>query len=80
MAAAVQDRDGAKTPRLSAYLFTPVRFVYAAAGFAGQLVDWCQRILRTTLHIVRKAPGQKGVAVIPRRWVVDGWWRGPWRG
>ena len=71
MAASVQDRDGATTTLLSAYLFTPVRFVYADAGFAGQLVDWCQRILRTTLHIVRKAPGQKGSAVIPRRWVVE---------
>jgi hypothetical protein len=40
----------------------PVRFVYADAGFAGQLVDWCQRILRTTLHIARKAPGQKRFA------------------
>ncbi|WBB54679.1 IS5 family transposase [Verrucosispora sp. WMMD573] len=71
MAASVQDRDGAKTTLLSAYLFTPVRFVYADAGFAGTLVDWCQRILRTTLEIVRKAPGQKGFAVIARRWVVE---------
>jgi transposase len=50
---------------------TPVRFVYADAGFAGVLVDWCQRLLRTVLEIVRKAPGQKGFAVIPRRWVVE---------
>ncbi|MFD6754875.1 IS5 family transposase [Micromonospora gifhornensis] len=71
MAASVQDRDGAKTTLLSAYLLTPVRFVYADAGFAGTLVDWCQRILRTTLEIVRKAPGQKGFAVIARRWVVE---------
>jgi transposase len=71
MAASVQDRDGAKTTLLSLYLFTPVRFVYADAGFAGMLVDWCQRILRTALEIVRKAPDQKGFAVIPRRWVVE---------
>jgi transposase len=71
MAASVQDRDGAKTTLLSVYLFTPVRFVYADAGFAGLLVEWCQRILRTTLHVVRKAPGQKGFAVIARRWVVE---------
>ena len=71
MAASVQDRDGAKTTLLSVYLFTPVRFVYADAGFAGMLVDWCQRILRTVLEIVRKAPGQKGFAVIARRWVVE---------
>jgi transposase len=71
MAASVQDRDGAKTTLLSAYLFTPVRFVYADAGFAGLLVDWCQRILATALHVVRKAPGQQGFAVIARRWVVE---------
>jgi transposase len=71
MAASVQDRDGAKTTLLSLYLLTPVRFVYADAGFAGTLVDWTRRILRTTLHLVRKAPGQVGFAVIPRRWVVE---------
>jgi len=71
MAASVQDRDGAKTTLLGLYLFTPVRFVYADAGFAGVLVDWCQRILRTILEVVRKAPDQKGFAVIPRRWVVE---------
>lgn len=28
-------------------------------------------MLRTTLRIVRKTPGQTGFAVIPRRWVVE---------
>lgn len=71
MAASVQDRDGAKTTLLSMYLVTPVRYVFADAGFAGMLVDWAQRVLRTVLHIVRKAPGQIGFAVIERRWVVE---------
>ncbi|MBO3751046.1 transposase [Streptosporangiaceae bacterium NEAU-GS5] len=52
-------------------MLTPARFVYADAGFAGALVEWAQRILRTTLHIVRKAQGQVGFAVIARRWVVE---------
>ncbi|GLW25052.1 hypothetical protein Mame01_50940 [Microbispora amethystogenes] len=34
MAASVQDRDGAKTTLLSMYLVTPVRYVFADAGFA----------------------------------------------
>jgi hypothetical protein len=38
----------------------PVRFADADAGFAGQLVDWASAILRTTLHLVRKEPGQRG--------------------
>jgi hypothetical protein len=70
-AASVQDRDGAKTTLLSLYLTTPVRFVLADAGFAGRLVDWATRILTTTLHIVRKPPGQKGFVLIPRRWPVE---------
>jgi transposase len=71
MAASVQDRDGAKTTLLSMYLTVPVRFVFADAGFAGRLVDWAAAILRTTLHIVRKPDGQRGFAVIPRRWAVE---------
>jgi hypothetical protein len=60
MAAPVQDRDGAKTTLLSVYLLsvyllTPARFVFADARFAGTLVKWAQRVLRTTMHIVRKA-------------------------
>jgi transposase len=49
----------------------PVRFVFADGGFAGQLVDWAARILRTSIEIVRKPKGQKGFAVIPRRWAVE---------
>jgi hypothetical protein len=66
MAASVQDRNGAKTTLLSAYLVTPIRFVFADAGFAGRLVDWTAAILRTVLHIVRKPEGQEGFVVIPR--------------
>ncbi|MEN3535185.1 hypothetical protein AAH991_08765 [Microbispora sp. ZYX-F-249] len=40
---------------LSMYPGTPVRYVFAGAGFAGTLVDWTQRVLRTVLHIVRNA-------------------------
>jgi hypothetical protein len=60
MAASVQERDGAKTTLLGLYLLTPVRLVYADAGFAGMLVDWCQRILRTVLEMVRKVADLKG--------------------
>ena len=60
IAASVQDRDGARTTRLSAYLTSPVRFVLADAGFAGRLVDRARAILATTLHIMRKPKGQQG--------------------
>ena len=38
LAASWQDRDGAKTAPLSAYLPTPIRHVSAGQGFAGKLV------------------------------------------
>ena len=70
-AASRQDRDGAKTVLLATYLTTPVRFLFADAGFAGRLVEWAQTFLRTTVEVVRKPAGQRGFAVIPRRWVVE---------
>lgn len=66
-----QDRDGAKTTLLGLYLATTVRFVFADAGFAGRLLDWAQTFLRTRIEVVRKAAGQRGFVVIPRRWAVE---------
>ncbi|QGN45623.1 transposase [Micromonospora sp. WMMC415] len=71
LAASWQDRDGAKTALLSAYMTTPIRHVFADQGFTGRLVDWTRDTLRTTLEIVRKPADQRGFAVQPRRWVVE---------
>src|SRR5215211_4777224 len=71
MAASWQDRDGAKTTLLSAYLATPIRHVFADSGFAGRLVDWAAARLQTTVEIVRKPAEQRGFAVHPKRWVVE---------
>jgi transposase len=70
-AASRQDRDGGKTILLDTYLTTRVRFVFADAGFAGRLLDWAKTVLRMTVEVVRKPAGQRGFAVIPRRWVVE---------
>jgi transposase len=67
----MQDRDGAKPVLLQAYLVSPIRCVFADAAFAGRLLDWAAHILRTTIHVVRKPAGQRGFAVIPRRWAVE---------
>ena len=69
--AGLQDRDGAKSVLLDTRLRTRVRFLFADGGFAGRLLDWAATILATTLHIVRKPAGQRGFAVIPRRWAVE---------
>jgi transposase len=66
-----QDRDGAKTLLLATYLSTAVRFVFADGAFAGRLLGWAQTLLRTTIEVVRKPAGQRGFAVIPRRWAVE---------
>ncbi|RSN16229.1 IS5 family transposase [Nonomuraea sp. WAC 01424] len=71
MAASRQDRDGAMTALLSAYLTTPIRHIVADQGFAGRLVDRVRDTLRTTLEIVRKPADQRGFSVIARRWVVE---------
>jgi transposase len=71
LAASVQDRDGATPALLDTHLRTRVRFVFADGGFAGRLLDWASHVLRTTIEVVRKPAGQRGFAVIPRRWAVE---------
>jgi transposase len=76
--ASVQDRDGAKQlllelrhRQLMGRTARRVRHLFADSGFAGKLVDWAHALLKTTIEVVRKPQGQKGFAVIPRRWVVE---------
>ena len=78
--ASVQDRAGAKKLLLElrhrqhlslTNLRRRVRHLFADGGFAGSLVDWARTTVTTTIDVVRKPPGQKGFAVIPRRWVVE---------
>lgn len=76
--ASVQDRDGAKKlllelrhRQLMSHAARRVRHLFADSGFAGALVDWARTLLKTTIEVVRKPKGQKGFAVIPRRWAVE---------
>ena len=71
LTAAVQDRDGGKSALLDTRLRARVRFIFADGAFAGRLLDGAQTLLSTTLHIVRKPAGQRGSAVIPRRWAIE---------
>ncbi|MDQ2707030.1 MAG: transposase [Actinomycetota bacterium] len=45
--------------------------VWADGGYAGKLVTWVERRPRILLDIVRKPEGQRGLSVLPRRWVVE---------
>jgi transposase len=67
--ASVQDRDGAG-PVLTASRasFPFIERAFADAGYAGERVAQASTI---AIEIVRKAAGQVGFAVQPRRWVVE---------
>lgn len=76
-AASMQDRDGAKLvlARLAGR-FPQLRLIWADGGYAGQLVGWVAERWGWTVAIVKRAAGEKGFAVLPRRWVVErtfGW-------
>ncbi|MDF9801537.1 transposase [Streptomyces sp. HB372] len=72
VAANIQDRDGAKRSLLWTRLdHSGVQRIWADQGFAGRLVEWSRTILGRELEIVRKAPGQRGFQVQPKRWAVE---------
>lgn len=68
----IQDRDGGMLV-LEAIpeQFPTIARVWADGGYAGGLVDWVAEELGRALEIVRPPAGQRGVAVQPRRWVVE---------
>jgi putative transposase len=67
-----QDRDGALQLLVDLY-FTHwrCRHLFADGGFAGRFVDWARDVMKTTVEIVRKKPGQRGFEALPKRWVVE---------
>jgi transposase len=71
-AASVQDRDGGRLVLDKARMAMPsIVLVWADGGYAGRCVEFARRMLRITLHIVRKPEGQRTFEVLPRRWVVE---------
>ncbi len=76
-AASVQDRDGAKLvlARLAGR-FPRLRLLWADGGYAGALIGWVEERWGWTVAIVKRAAGEKGFTVLPRRWIVErtfGW-------
>jgi putative transposase len=76
-AASVPDRDGAYAVLAKlAGRFPRLRLIWADGGYAGQLIELVQRTWGWTVEIVKRARGEQGFAVLPRRWVVErtfGW-------
>lgn len=53
-----------------------LKLIWADQMYEGSAVLWARAIGNWTLRIVRRVAGQKGFAVLPRRWVVErtfGW-------
>ncbi len=70
--AGVQDRDGAYEVLHRLHGRAPeLKRIWADGAYAGALVGWAQEFGGWIIDIVRKAKGQKGFSVIPRRWVVE---------
>ena len=76
-AASVQDRDGgAMVLERLRFAMPSVALIWADGGYAGRLVAYARQVLRRTIEVVRKKPGQHTFEVLPRRWVVErtlGW-------
>ena len=74
-AADIQDRDGAKLVlKRLATTGTRTRIIWADGGYRGKLLAWVRDLRqrrRITMRIVEKEPGQRGFAVLPRRWVIE---------
>jgi transposase len=75
--ASVHDSHGGRPLLVDLFFkFPGIRHVFADSGFAGKFVEWARAVLRTTVEVVRRASGQKGFKVLPKRWVVErtlGW-------
>jgi transposase len=71
-AASAADRDGGARVLGRAKMAMPsLALIFADGGYAGRLVAFARRLLRIVVQVVRKPEGQRGFAVLPRRWVVE---------
>ena len=73
----IQDRDAAKLVlgRLAGS-FPRLKLIWADGAYGGELVEWVKVLLGWVLEIVKRPKDQKGLVVLPRRWVVErtlGW-------
>ena len=68
----VQDRDGARLALEElGGRFSRLRLIWADGGYRGAtLSGWVQERLGCRLEIVARKAGQRGFAVLPRRWAV----------
>ena len=62
-----------------AQAFHRLRLIWADGGYAGALQGWVAALrprAKVTLEIVKRSDGDKGLIVLPKRWIVErtfGW-------
>jgi putative transposase len=77
----IQDRDGAKLVLpLLLQRFGWLRCIFVDGGYAGELVNWCKRLLPKRglrLEVVKRSDAHKHrFHILPKRWIVErtfGW-------
>ena len=73
----VPDRDGAYAVLAKlAGRFPRLRLIWADGGYGGQVAELVKLTWGWTVEIVKRATGERGFVVLPRRWVVErtfGW-------
>jgi putative transposase len=77
----IQDRDGAKLVLpILLQRFGWLRCIFVDGGYAGELVNWCKRLLPNRglrLEVVKRSDAHKHrFHILPKRWIVErtfGW-------
>ena len=73
----IQDRDGlALVCRRLRRRFPWLRLIFADGGYQGETAACAAAQERLRLQIVKREPGTRGFAVLPKRWIVErtiGW-------
>jgi putative transposase len=71
-AANIQESGGAKLVlRAALGRFPRLRRIWVDQGYKAHLIDWARAVGGWAVEIVARPKGQKGFAVLPRRWVVE---------
>ena len=71
-AADIQESEGAKLVLGRALgRFPRLRLIWADQGYKAHFVAWAAAATGWVVEVVAKPKGQKGFAVLPRRWVVE---------
>ncbi len=51
--------------------FPRLEKIWGDSHYGGTFLDWCEEMFNISVDVVKKAAGQVGFVVLPRRWVVE---------